>query len=369
MINLVEIFIIILLIIIIILQIIFNNNKCKKYNENFTFKNAYQDTSLQYDIVNHPYKTKLLNLYSQSNGNISPPAPSINEINEMRKKLQNWYNDKKNKNNLRSMDYWGKISIEAALDSISMGNWGIGNVLVYMPKGSENDPTKWIELIKGGNRFFTRNSENILDITNAIPRFDSHGHGEMIVLDAFEDQLSKGYFDKSNKNYKFDKNSVIDFRKKNDILGYSMPDGIVLFTQLNSCQMCLSRVGNSGISRCYWIAPDTGGGMAHRLCDSVPAYFNMLNRQLHDVAEVSPELIQFAFDAFSGPNGNWVNYCVWKLNQLAAPSNANMDYKYCKGQWYANKKFGQNAMYDWRGWTITVPKDGAPEVNCTVTSV
>lgn len=335
-------------------------------HEGFLSK-PYYDPSLQYNIVNHPYKNKILSAYT-STVQSGPPFPSTNDIETQRKRIQEWYDTTQQKGKLRPMDMWAKISIEAALDSISMGNWGIGNVLVYMPKGTEDDPTQWVEILRGGNRFFTRNTQNILSTQTPIPRFDSHGHGEMIVLDAFEDQLSKGMFDKTSPSYVFDKRtSPIDFRKKSNALGYSIPDGIVLFTQLNSCQMCLSRIGNAGISRCYWIAPDTGGGMAHRLCDSVPAYFNMLNRQLHTVADVSPELIQFAFDAFAGPEGAWVNYCVWKLNELAAPQNAKMDYKYCRGQWYANTKVGQNAEYDWRGWTITVPKEGGPVLDCTIT--
>lgn len=317
------------------------------------------DTSFQYNITNNQRKRMLSEMADNS-----PPPPDPKDIQAMRDRLDQWYNTHKNP---KPMDYWGKVSIEAALDSAEMGNWPIGNVLCYMPKGTENDPTKWIEILRGGNRFFTRNLGDILDITGAVPRFDSHAHGEMVVLDAFEERLSNGWYDKSSPNYKMDKNSPIDFRKRNNLVGYGMPDGIVLFTQLNSCQMCLSRIGNSGISRCYWIAPDTAGGMAHRLCDSVPAYFNMLNRQLHTVADVSEELIQFAFDAFAGPNAAWVIYCTWKLGQVGSPENLTADYKYCPGQYYANTEVGQNAVYDWGGFFRTVDMNNGPRLSCTVT--
>jgi len=318
------------------------------------------DPILQYNINNHHERNRVLSEF----GSNSPPAPNPKDIQSMRNDLEVWYQNRKNP---RPMDYWGKVSIEAALDSIEMGNWGIGNVICYMPKGTENDPTKWIEILRGGNRFFSRNPNDILATNNFVPRFDSHAHGEMVVLDAFEDRLCQGWYDKSSPNYKFTKDSPIDFKKRNDIVGYGMPDSIVLFTQLNSCQMCLSRVGNSGISRCYWIAPDTAGGMAHRLCDSVPVYFNMLNRQLHDVADVSPDLIKLAFETFAGPNAEWVTYCTWKLGQLGSPENLTADYKYCPGQYYANTKVGQNSVYDWGGFFRTIDMTGGPTLSCTVT--
>lgn len=322
------------------------------------------DSGLQYNITNHPVRNKILSQYSLGN---EPLPPKPEDIKKYRDKINNWYQKALKDGKLKSMDKWGLISVQAALDSISMGNWGIGNVLCFMPKGTENNPEKWVEILRGGNRFFTRNMKNILEIDNYQPRFDSHGHGEMIILDAFEDRLSQGFYDKTSPNYQFNQDNPIDFRKINESLGYGMPDGIVLFTQLNSCQMCLSRIGNSGIARCYWIAPDTAGGMAHRLCDTVPAYFNMLNRQLHDVADVSPEMIQFAFEVFAGPNNDWVNYCTWKLGKLGSPENLTADYKYCPGQYYANNKFGQNAVYDWSGFYRTVDLEGGPQITCTVT--
>ena len=322
------------------------------------------DTALQYNVADHPTRNQILTL--AENGD-TPPSPRKEDIEHMRNKILKWYHEAEENKELKSMDKWCMISILAALDSISMGNWGIGNVLCYIPEGKEDDPTNWVEILRGGNRFFTRNEHDILGTSNPIPRFDSSAHGEMIILDAFENNLSKGMYDKNNSNYVFSKDNPIDFKKRSDELGYGMPDGIVLFTQLNSCQMCLSRIGNSGIARCYWLAPDAAGGAAHRLCDAVPAYFNMLNRQLHTVADASPQMIQFAFDAFAGPDNEWVSYCTWKLGQLGSPSNLTSDYKYCPGQYYANKQVGQNTKYDWSGFFRTVDPKGGPELNCKVT--
>jgi len=340
-----------------------NRSDCPCNKENFTDQSFQVDSGLQYNLTNHDARTKILNHY----GAAPPQAPAPHEIDDMRQKIRDWYDQASKNGTLKSMDYWGMICIEAALDSISIGNWGIGNVLCWAPPGTENDPTKWVELVRGGNRFFARNLKDPMSIAPPIvPRLDSHAHGEMMILDDFEEKLSLGFFDKSSPNYGFSHDSPVNFTKRNDLVGYGVPDNIILFTQLNSCQMCLSRIGNSGISRCYWLGPDTAGGMAHRLCDSVPAYFNMLNRQVHDVADVSTEIIKFAFDAFSGPNAKWVIYCTWKLNQVAAPQNAHADYGYCKGQWYANNKVGQNAVWDWGGWYRTVDLANGPTLSCTV---
>ena len=318
------------------------------------------DHGLQYNLTNHATRKQILDHYEDT----PPEAPLASDIQAMRTSLNTWYNQAPSH---KSMDKWGKICIESALDSVSIGNWGIGNVLCWAPPGTEDDPTQWVELVRGGNRFFARNLKNPMSIEQPIvTRLDSHAHGEMMILDEFEEKLSMGYYDKSSPHYGMQMNSPVNFTKRNDIVGYGMPDNIILFTQLNSCQMCLSRIGNSGISRCYWLGPDTAGGMAHKLCDSVPAYFNMLNRQLHDVADVSTEIIKFAFDAFAGPDAKWVIYCTWKLNQVAAPQNATADYGYCKGQWYANNKVGQNAVWDWGGWYRTVDMKNGPTLSCTV---
>lgn len=361
--NKVLLLLLLLLLVFIIMFTSTSNNK-EPYSpklQNIGPESSYIDAALQYNITNNPNRNAILSQF-QSTKQI-PPPPKKEDIEALRKEINDWYET--NSVKLRPMDKWGKISIEAALDSASMTNWPIGNVICYMPEGTEDDPTKWVEVLRGGNRFFTSNPNDILSIKNYKPTFNSSGHGEMVVLDAFEQNLSKGMYDKSSPNYIFDKSNPIDFRKRGEF-GYGMPDNIVLFTQLNSCQMCLSRIGNSGISRCYWIAPDTAGGLAHKLCDSVPAYFNMLNRQVHAVADVSQEMIDFAFRAFAGPNGEWVNYCTVKLGILGAPGNMDADYKYCPGQYYANNEVGQNTVYDWSGFFRTVDLQGGPTLSCNV---
>lgn len=322
------------------------------------------DPGLQYHVTNHPVRAQMLASIAAGN---PPPSPATKEqADALRTELNNWYNQAQQKGTLKPHDRWGKICVEAAIDSALMGNFAIGNVLVYMPKGTENRPEQWVEILRGGNRMFTRNPQDILLTSGFLPRFDSKGHGEMMVLDAFEDRLSRGMYDKSSPHYSMPANSMIDFKKRGDFVSYGMPDGVVLFTQLNSCQMCLARVGNSGIAADYFLAPDTWGGMQHKICDCAPAYAQMLNRQIHAVANCSPELIDFAFRSFSGPNAQWVLFAAWRLSQVGSPNNLKNDYQYCNGMWFLNNQLGQNAVYDWRGWYSGIDLSKGPFLNCTV---
>jgi tRNA(Arg) A34 adenosine deaminase TadA len=358
-----------IVIVAVVLVLVLKNHKesapksASSWESFATASSASYDPALQYNIVDHPVRQRIMREAALGN----PPAePTHEQIEGVRKQLNDWYRAAEKAGKLKPMDQWAKISVDAALDSASMGNWPIGNVICYMPEGTEKDPSQWVEILRGGNRFFTRNPHDILATTGAIPRMDSHAHGEMVVLDAFEDRLTRGFYDKSSSNYSLPADSPIDFRKRNDLVGYGMPDNIVLFTQLASCEMCLSRVGNSGIARCYFLAPDNAGSRHNQLCYTTPAYFNMLNRQVHGVAEASMELIQFAFLAFAGPSGAFVSYCTWKLGQIGAPKNITADYGYCPGQYYANKSLGENAVYDAQGFFRTVTMAAGESLNCSV---
>src|SRR5204862_7366633 len=113
---------------------------------------------------------------------------------------------------LKSMDKWGKAAIEGALDATSMGNFSIGVVICYAPNGVNSDPNTWIELVRGGNRLFTRNPKDVLAITGFVPRLASDAHGEMVALDVIEERLTSGMYDKTSSNYMYTKNSPVDFR-------------------------------------------------------------------------------------------------------------------------------------------------------------
>ena len=190
-----------------------------------------------------------------------------------------------------SDDIYLKVCCQEALIAVKEGTFGIGCCLVDT-EGTLTG-TKGVIAVKGHNQLM-------------YPYFRSDAHGEMIVLDDFEKKLANGYW---GKKY-----------APNDPL----PSGLTLYTQLESCVMCLARIANSGIARCLYGAPDNGGGMVHLLCQNPPTYTALLNRQIHDVANVSSDLMQLCMQCFI-ITGAIVGA---KLMQRAGKTIPNYDY--CK---------------------------------------
>ena len=137
------------------------------------------------------------------------------------------------------------------------------------------------------------------------PYYRSDRHGEMVILDDFEEKLANGHWGKKYKS------------------SDPLPDGITLYTQLESCVMCLARIANSGIARCLYGAPDNGGGMVHLLCNLPPTYTALVNRQYHNAANISKELIQLCMECFS-VTGSQIGQQLMKRAGKNPPN-----YKYC----------------------------------------
>lgn len=192
-------------------------------------------------------------------------------------------------------DYYLLECCKEALIAVQEGNFGIGNVLVDTEGSLTGQPGKI--LLKGHNELM-------------YPYYRSDRHGEMVVLDDFEEKLANGYW---GKKYK---------------ASDPLPSGITLYTQLESCVMCLARIANSGIARCLYGAPDNGGGMVHLLCNLPPTYTALANRQYHNAADISKELITLCMQCFA-VTGNQVG------KQLMARGGTNpKDYSYCDPMFY-----------------------------------
>lgn len=142
----------------------------------------------------------------------------------------------------------GRMVCAEALSALTEGNYGVGGVLA--------DPNGQI-VTRGHNQAFS-------------PRFRSDRHCEMVIMDAFEAEHP----------------DVVNMR------------GYTLFTSLEPCSMCVSRIIISGIGTVKYVAVDEGGGMARRL-DALPDNFRRLvQKQTFVLAQCSPELRQLARDIF-----------------------------------------------------------------------
>jgi tRNA(Arg) A34 adenosine deaminase TadA len=145
-------------------------------------------------------------------------------------------------------EFYGIEACREALHAALEGNYGVGAVLV--------DPSGDI-VERGHNQAFQ-------------PRFRSDLHAEMVVINAFEDQLPGS----------------------TDMRGYS------LICSLEPCPMCLGRLLIAGVERVKFVARDELGGMTSHI-DELPTAFQKLRRRQQFVeAEVSEELRSLSLELF-----------------------------------------------------------------------
>lgn len=135
-----------------------------------------------------------------------------------------------------------------ALEAMNSGNFGVGCILTDI-NGNV--------VVQGHNEVFN-------------PYFRSDRHGEMVVMDKFED---------AHQN----------------ILNL---EGLTLYTSLESCPMCLTRMITSGISRILHAAPDMEGGMVHKMEHLPQFWIDLVAGQVYSQAECSKELINIANEIF-----------------------------------------------------------------------
>jgi tRNA(Arg) A34 adenosine deaminase TadA len=135
-----------------------------------------------------------------------------------------------------------------ALKAVSLGNFGIGCILVDADGNVVG---------RGHNEVFN-------------PYFRSDRHAEMVVMDNFEDSHR----------------------------GITGGGNYTLYTSLESCPMCLARLINSGIKRVLHAAPDRDGGMVHKMKDLPPTWIDLAKPHLYHQAACSPNMINAAGQIF-----------------------------------------------------------------------
>ena len=136
-----------------------------------------------------------------------------------------------------------------ALKAVYKGNLGIGCVLV-----DENSQV----VTEGHNQVF-------------MPYFRSDRHAEMVVMDEFE----------------------------NNHQDVTCMTGYTLYTSLESCPMCLTRLIISGISRVYHVAPDDFGGMVHQMDTMPKVWIGLAEGKSFKQAACSEELVDISNNIFT----------------------------------------------------------------------
>lgn len=140
------------------------------------------------------------------------------------------------------------LTVILAIQAISMNNFGVGAVLVS-PDG----------------RIITMASNKVFS-----PRFNSAGHAEMLVMDDFEKK----------------------HRKCNFMGDYS------LYTSLESCPMCLTRLITAGVGNVIYVFDDQQGGMSHNRGNLPTVWLDLSNGRNYRKAQCSKEISLLAKNAF-----------------------------------------------------------------------
>jgi cytosine deaminase len=74
--------------------------------------------------------------------------------------------------------------------------------------------------------------------------------------------------------------------------------GLVLYTSVEPCPMCLTRIINAGVKKVYYALTDDNGGMAHRFDNLPPFWRSMAQGIILEPAHCSPELKEIAQKLF-----------------------------------------------------------------------
>ncbi len=184
-------------------------------------------------------------------GNEQNKAPFL-DIAEIERRIQSYV-----PNGQYPDDPFILVAVQEALIALKENNGSVGACLV------EESTGKIVE--RGHNRQFD-------------PHFRSDLHAEMDLLTRYEERIQA----------KKIANSSIPQSIQRKV------DGLVLYTSVEPCPMCLARIINSRISKTYYAAPDPTGGMAQRMANLPPFWQELASGNLFEPARCSPELVAIA---------------------------------------------------------------------------
>ncbi len=154
-------------------------------------------------------------------------------------------------------DPYALVTLKEGIAALKSGSGGIGACLVDERTG------RVVEL--GRNRQYAS-------------YFRSDLHAEMDLLTRYEDRMKKP--------------------AGNAGCNPRTCEGLVLYSSLEPCPMCLTRIINSGIKKMYYVAPDPEGGMVTRQ-ECLPPFWQRFARDREFArARCSPGLCEMASELF-----------------------------------------------------------------------
>ena len=153
------------------------------------------------------------------------------------------------------------VTVKEALAGSRESNGGVGACLVQEATGTI------VEV--GHNRQFE-------------PYFRSDLHAEMDLLTRYEEKVRARRL----------MNSSVSPEEQRQV------EGLVLYTSVEPCPMCLARIINMRLRKTYYAAPDITGGMAHKMQDLPEFWRELAAGRSYERARCSPELVAIAKSLF-----------------------------------------------------------------------
>ncbi len=197
-------------------------------------------------------------------GEVQLPAARLNYLNAIQKDLDVFMPETRYPD-----DPFVLVTVREAMKGARERNGGIGACLVREATGEVME--------RSHNRQYE-------------PYFRSDRHAEMDLLDRFEERMK-----------------LTRSRNPGDPT-YSDPraaTGLVLYTSVEPCPMCLTRIINAGIKKVYYAATDLNGGMACRFDNLPPFWKGMAEGLVLEPARCSPGLKDIAARLFRPMHVPW----------------------------------------------------------------
>lgn len=144
------------------------------------------------------------------------------------------------------------VTLQKAIAARREGSGGIGACLIRESTGEV--------AMRGHNRQFT-------------PHWRSDMHAEMDLMNRYEDSVR---IPKSSR------------RNPHNL------EDLVLFSSVEPCPMCLTRIINTGLKKAYYAAADPSGGMVHKPEDLPSFWRELAQGNLYAEANCSPAMKEIA---------------------------------------------------------------------------
>jgi tRNA(adenine34) deaminase len=84
-------------------------------------------------------------------------------------------------------------------------------------------------------------------------------------------------------------------------------EGLVLYSSVEPCPMCLARIINTGLKKTYYAAADPSGGMVSRMNDLPPFWRETAAGRIYAAAKCSPAMREIAERLFQHGRRNIKN--------------------------------------------------------------